>query len=272
MENDRSASESAERNSDSRTQQKPLLKIEKFNLIVAVVGLIADFIGISTFLAGVLIFDKIGASPGYVLFKMCSALVFVYGWFVLAWVLTKKSLNRIERSFRRYRSLYTIAGSSTTGVGLFLLPIAIIWYIAFVTQNDILLFVPFYILALAFCGLSIFIGLVVLMSSVYDDLSLESQKIAFQIYIEGNWHNWKKRIEFELSRYKWIDAESLRDMADVEGVPLDWIDLVLARYASVCPSKARYGRLFKEVEQGVVDCQKIVLANRGSDLGDYFVK
>ena len=253
--------------------QKSLSKGEKFNLISAIIGLIADFIGISTFLAGILQFGGSSSSAGYVLFKMSTALVFVYGWFIVAWVFTRRGLNRIEMSFRRYRSLDSIAGFSTLGVGVFLLPLAIIWYIAFIFSNSSLFPIDYGFFEVV-SGLLIWVCLIILMPRFYEDLSLESQRAVFKSYIKNTWPKWRKRIDFELFRYKWIDVANLQDMADLEGVPPDWLEIVLAQYASLYPSKVKYGILHQKVKNGAViyNNDKKVLANRNSDLENYFVK
>jgi len=81
-----------------------------------VVGLVADGIALSTFLAGLWGKSTEGESlPSLILFYVLSGLLIIYGWLTLSWVLTRRGLNYIPKA-RRVENFRVVA-QGVSGVG-----------------------------------------------------------------------------------------------------------------------------------------------------------
>ena len=117
--------------------QESLSKLEVFGLVTGVIGLIADTVGLVTFAAGIWGFanGKDSSALGYALFIMITGLLLVYGWLVLAWIITSRTLKRLPEPPVK-SDLDDKATRSTAGIGLLLAPLAIIWFAITFTGNS----------------------------------------------------------------------------------------------------------------------------------------
>jgi hypothetical protein len=109
--------------------RRTLSKLETLGLVTGIIGLVADTVGLVTFAAGIWSFEAGSSldSSRYALFIVVTVLTLVYGWLVSAWVITRQAINRSPQSPNR-EFLADTATRSTTGVGLVLVPLAIIWF------------------------------------------------------------------------------------------------------------------------------------------------
>lgn len=121
---------------ESRENRESLSRLEIFGLVTGVIGLVADTIGLVTFLAGTWGFDNgDGATmPVYVMFIITTGLLVVYGWLILAWIVTSRTLKRFSEGPDR-GDLEEKSARSTAGIGLALIPLAIIWSITAFSAN-----------------------------------------------------------------------------------------------------------------------------------------
>ncbi len=118
--------------------QKSLSKLEVFGLVTGVIGLIADTVGLVTFAAGIWGFanDKGSSAPSYALFITVTGLLLVYGWLALAWIITSRTLKRFPGPPAK-SDLDDKATRSTVGIGLLLVPLAIIWFAIAFSGNSV---------------------------------------------------------------------------------------------------------------------------------------
>lgn len=102
-------------------------KIEKFGLATGVIGLVADLIGLITFLAGFWQFssDQSTTTQMPFIFQALMGLSIFYGWFVISWVLVRR--NFVMRDTKHHVDLPTM--STVGGVGFLIFPIFVCWLV-----------------------------------------------------------------------------------------------------------------------------------------------
>ena len=134
-----------------------------------VVGLVADGIALSTFLAGLWGKSTEGESPpSLILFYVLSGLLIIYGWLTLSWVLTRRGLNYIPKA-RRVENFDRVVAQGVSGVGLGILPLFIVWLIAMgMVDPGMIMTVLFFGFFLA--GIGLFVSVRYLMGLVYQAL------------------------------------------------------------------------------------------------------
>jgi hypothetical protein len=134
-----------------------------------VVGLVADGIALSTFLAGLWGKSTEGESlPSLILFYVLSGLLIIYGWLTLSWVLTRRGLNYIPKA-RRAENFDRVVAQGVSGVGLGILPLFIVWSIEMgMVDPGMIMTVLFFGFFLA--GIGLFVSVRYLMGLVYQDL------------------------------------------------------------------------------------------------------
>lgn len=151
-------------------------KAEVFSLIAGTIGLVVDVIALSSFLRIDRHADPMDFEEAWPLW---SILLLVYGWFLVSWFFTRVGWRR-ERRRRHHRTNFqTIAGISVLGVGLLMLPIAMmiihpfIWNMegagndAFEKTGGLVLMT---MITLGFIGGAIFLAMGSLMTLIYDDV------------------------------------------------------------------------------------------------------
>lgn len=114
----------------SKTGRGRLSGVEKFGVVSGMIGLVADAIALITFVTGFVSLDTgPTAASGTTLFLIVTALLLLYGWFTLAWVLTKRGLGNIAKG-QRWAALDDCSIRATVGVGLLIAPLALVWLVA----------------------------------------------------------------------------------------------------------------------------------------------
>lgn len=108
-----------------------MTKLEKISLFFGFVTLLADLASLLTFATGLLSFEEVvpvsvDFNSALLLYKSLTFLFLAYGWLVFSWYLTRRSLN-LKRGKRS--SLSTRSSKAVSGMGLLLVPIAIVWII-----------------------------------------------------------------------------------------------------------------------------------------------
>lgn len=110
----------------------PLPGLEKFGLISSIIGLIADCIALITFMIGLW---GLGSSESIApskldLFFAVTALVLLYGWVALAWILARRGLSRLPEKKRGEEALGSFVARSTASVGILTFPLGAVWTVA----------------------------------------------------------------------------------------------------------------------------------------------
>lgn len=106
---------------------KQMSKIERFSLLTAIIGLVADVIGISTFLAAVWATSSLNvpSSGIMVLFHIASPFLFLYAWFSICWFTVRRSfLRRNDNQWLLSDTTYR----TVLGTGLLLSPLLMVWW------------------------------------------------------------------------------------------------------------------------------------------------
>ncbi|MBE0670633.1 MAG: hypothetical protein IH588_08605 [Anaerolineales bacterium] len=102
-------------------------KLDKFNLVTAIIGLVADIIGISVFLTAINTTSSPtkydGRTASFIQFA--SIFLFLYGWLAISWIMIRRSF--LKNSNPKW-GLADTAYRTILGIGLLLLPlIVMIW-------------------------------------------------------------------------------------------------------------------------------------------------
>lgn len=116
----------------TESQKKPLSRTEKFFLISGIIGLVADVIALVTFLTGLLNLDTHQGSANsfhLALFRWGTALLLVYTWFLLTWIIARRGLSILPEG-RRRRLLEAKVLRGVIGSGVLLAPLAVLWWVA----------------------------------------------------------------------------------------------------------------------------------------------
>lgn len=108
-------------------------KLEQFGLASGIIGLIADLIGLTTFVLGFWGFeqsDSSGVSMG-VLFRIATIFVIFYGWIVISWILVRRSY--VKRNKRQKYNFNASVNQSVDSLQVFIAPILILWALSLFT-------------------------------------------------------------------------------------------------------------------------------------------
>jgi hypothetical protein len=107
--------------------------VERAGLLFGVVGLFADGAVLFTFVTGVsnvtqFIPKSIPTPSALLFFSIISALLIVYGWFIVSWYLVRRTFVLLGQMPVRFNySLVNRSLRTVTGIGIFLIPLAIAW-------------------------------------------------------------------------------------------------------------------------------------------------
>ena len=104
-------------------------RAERFTLITAIIGLLADVIVISVFTTSLLeACEQI--SIGSALFNITLFLL-IYGWLVISWVIVRHYYLRWKAarqdSNEHYDDFMVLVFTATSAVGVLLLPVGLLW-------------------------------------------------------------------------------------------------------------------------------------------------
>jgi hypothetical protein len=251
--------EQAEQSQTIKTNYQTVSGFDRFGLFSGAIGLIADAIALTTFIAGLWSFADENDSPssGHTLFVAATGLLLFYGWSIVAWAIARQSLNRISDGHLKASHLDSAVGKAVAGTGLLVAPLALVWIVAAWPRDAELAFFN-YLFSMLFgfplIGLGVFFGLRFLMPLFYEDredseLGSEDRELLWSIVesdMADNWAEWEKRIAIELERHDFVEVNNLRDKAYLLGVPTHCLQLVFAKYASLHPEEVQYGRLGTE--------------------------
>jgi hypothetical protein len=102
-------------------------KLERFGFISGIIGLIADLIGLTTFVLGFWSFQQPDTSGLAIptLVKIFSAIVWLYGWTAISWFLIRRSF--VQRNRPQEFDFESIATNVVTNIGAFVLPVFWLW-------------------------------------------------------------------------------------------------------------------------------------------------
>jgi hypothetical protein len=157
--------------------QNKMTRLEKINLFIAIVGLLADVVTILSFVSGVFSFNSTPSTNSKaeslkIIFISGSGLIIIYGWITLAWLYTKRSLAKWigERKNPRKQTisntLFTFTLNATIGTGLLLSPLYLGWLILATSamgEGAFLLIFPF---GIPMLPLFLFVGVMVVIYSL----------------------------------------------------------------------------------------------------------
>lgn len=110
-------------------------KFERISLFFGFVGLLADFAALFTFATGLLSFSQVIPSSvplpaASTAFSVGSGLLIAYGWLVVSWYLTRRSIVlRNERPTTFHNPLSARSARAVVGIGIFIVPLVIAWII-----------------------------------------------------------------------------------------------------------------------------------------------
>jgi hypothetical protein len=104
-------------------------RLEKFGLITGAFGLIGDLIAFVGFIAGLINFshlDDSSAASATAVLLIVSALILIYGWLSISWILANQALNKIAY-FVTDDSLKDNINRIVAGVGFVIAPLIAGW-------------------------------------------------------------------------------------------------------------------------------------------------
>jgi hypothetical protein len=107
--------------------QTQMSGVEKFGFISGIIGLIADLIGLTTFVLGFWSFQQPDTTGVAIptLVKILSAVVWLYGWAAISWFLIRRSF--VQRNRPQDFNCESVTTNVVTYIGAFVLPIYWLW-------------------------------------------------------------------------------------------------------------------------------------------------
>ena len=116
-------------------------KLEKFGLFSGILGIIVDSVAIVGYISGLLNFQlpnaeisNKGEAP--VLFILLLAIVIIYSWVSISWVLAKRTVVHLESAKKQY-SLSKVVARTVLGIGLVIAPMILGWFVITFFDNQV---------------------------------------------------------------------------------------------------------------------------------------
>ncbi len=106
--------------------------LEKFGLFSGIMGVIVDATTIIGYLSGLINFgsqdNTINKNQAPTLIIIIMAIIIIYSWLVIAWVLTKRRVTNLKSKSIKF-DFDEVIRRSVTGVGLVMLPLIFGWFV-----------------------------------------------------------------------------------------------------------------------------------------------